>query len=82
MYAYFGGAAIFSNILPWTGTLQLIAGILGEMYVIRSLREEGKNAGGMGSLWANGVALGLFSTYLVLFAGDLSARGGKGEKED
>jgi len=82
MYAYFGGAAIISDVLPWTGTLQLVTGILGEVYVVRDVCGGGKECGSMESLWANGLALGLFSTYMVLFAGDLRARGEKGEKED
>jgi GNS1/SUR4 family len=77
MYAYFGGAAIFSDILPWTGTLQLVAGIIGEIYVIKDVWRGGRDCGSMESLWANGLALGLLSTYLVLFTGDLRARGEK-----
>jgi hypothetical protein len=82
MYAYFGGAAIFSDILPWTGMLQLVAGILGESYVIRDVWSGGRECGSVDSLWANWVALGLLSTYLVLFTRDLRARGEKGGKKE
>jgi hypothetical protein len=81
MYAYFGGIAIFSGILPWTGMLQLVAGILGEAYTIRNVWSGGRGCGGMESLWANWLTLGLLSTYLMLFAGDLRAREEKGKKE-
>jgi GNS1/SUR4 family len=80
MYAYFGGAAIFSDMLPWTGTLQLVAGMLGELYVIRDVWTGGRECGNMASLWANWLALGLLSTYLVLFTGDLRARGENGKE--
>jgi hypothetical protein len=66
--------------LDWD--LQLVTGILEEVYVIRDLCGGGKEYGSMKSLWANGLVLGLFSTYIVLFAADLGARGEKGEKED
>lgn len=82
MYAYFGGAVIFSDILPWTGMLQLVAGILGELYVIRDVWNGGMECGSVDSLWANWAALGLLSTYLVLFSGDLRARGEKSGKKD
>jgi hypothetical protein len=69
MYAYFGGASVFSEILPVTGVLQLAVGILGELYVIWS------DCAGEGALWANYLAVGLLGTYAVLFAGDLRERG-------
>ena len=75
MYAYFGGAAIFSDVLPVTGVLQLAIGILGELYMIS------KGCAGEGALWANYLAVGLLSTYAVLFAGDLRERG-KGREKD
>lgn len=68
MYAYFGGAAIFSDILPWTGTLQLAVGIAVEVYVIWM------GCAGEGSLWANLLAVGLLGGYAVLFSGDLRER--------
>jgi hypothetical protein len=82
MYAYFGGVSIFSDILPWTGTLQLVAGILGEIYVIRDVWSGSRECGSMDSLWANWLALGLLSTYFVLFMGDLRARGEKAGKKE
>ena len=77
MYAYFGGVAIFSEILPLTGCLQLAVGILGELFVIWS------GCAGEEVLWANGLAMFLLATYTVLFSGDLRERGKKGrEKEE
>jgi hypothetical protein len=74
MYAYFGGMAIFSDVLPWTGSLQLILGLLGEVLVVL------KGCGEEGGLWASGVAVGLLGTYGVLFSGDLRGRGEKSGK--
>jgi hypothetical protein len=82
MYAFFGGVSIFSDILPWTGTLQLVAGILGELYLIRDVWSGSRECGSMDSLWANWLALGLLSTYFVLFMGDLRARGEKAGKKE
>ncbi|KAE9371364.1 hypothetical protein N431DRAFT_545629 [Stipitochalara longipes BDJ] len=81
MYAYFGGSAVFSDILPWTGMLQLVAGILGEIYLVKFVWSGEEQCGSIDSLWANGLALGLLSTYLVLFTGDLRARGEKEKSE-
>jgi hypothetical protein len=75
MYAYFGGVTIFSDVLPVTGVLQLAVGILGELFVIW------KGCAGEGALWTNCLAVGLLSTYAVLFAGDLRERGKGKEKE-
>jgi hypothetical protein len=74
MYAYFGGMTVFSDVLPWTGSLQLVLGLLGEVFVLW------RRCGGKERLWASGVAMGLLGTYGVLFAGDLRGRGGKGGK--
>jgi hypothetical protein len=82
MYAFFGGAAILSEILPFTGTLQLIVGISAEIYVMRDLQGGGRDCGSLESLWTNTLALGLLSTYFVLFVGDLRVRAKKGEKEE
>lgn len=82
MYAYFGGVSIFSDILPWTGTLQLLAGIVVELYVARDVWSGSRECGSMDSLWANWLALGLLSTYFVLFMGDLRARGEKAGKKE
>jgi hypothetical protein len=74
MYAYFGGMTIFSDVLPWTGSLQLILGLLGEVFVLW---------GGCGEIegrWASYVAMGLLGTYGLLFAGDLRGRGKKDEE--
>lgn len=77
MYAYFGGAQIFSDILPVTGVLQLAVGILGELYVVWA------GCAGEGSAWASVLATGLLGTYAVLFSGDLRGRGkAKGEGKE
>ncbi|KAH8816086.1 hypothetical protein F5884DRAFT_207998 [Xylogone sp. PMI_703] len=69
MYAYFGGAAVFSDILPFTGGLQLGVGILGEVYIIWTrCTPPGQ------SVWANVLTVGLLSLYAVLFSGDLRKR--------
>jgi hypothetical protein len=74
MYAYFGGMTIFSDLLPWTGSLQLVLGLLGEVFVLWG------RCGGKEGVWASGVAMALLGTYGVLFAGDLMRRGEKDEK--
>jgi hypothetical protein len=74
MYAYFGGATIFTDIIEWTGGLQLSVGILVEFYAISRNLGEGKECGGRDALWANVLAVGLMGTYFVLFWGDLRAR--------
>jgi len=68
MYAYFGGASIFDDVLPVTGCLQLGIGILNEMYIIWKHCTPGD------ALWAHILALVLLSTYAVLFSGDLRER--------
>ncbi|KAH8782300.1 hypothetical protein F5882DRAFT_135476 [Hyaloscypha sp. PMI_1271] len=55
-------------------------GMLGELYVIRDVWSGGRECGNMESLWANWLALGLLSTYLVLFTGDLRERGEDGKE--
>ena len=80
MYAYFGGATIFSDLLPWTGYLQLIGGMLGEVFIVRRKLAEGDCGGDM--LLANGVGLGLLGTYAMLFVEDVRGRGTKGNRED
>jgi hypothetical protein len=74
MYAYFGGMTVFSDVLPWTGNLQLVVGLTGESFLVWG------GCGEKEGLWASGVAIGLLGTCAVLFAGDLMERGKKGEK--
>jgi len=82
MYAYFGGAEIFSNILPWTGCLQLAVGIMFEVFSISKKLGIGEgDCGGSDGLWANILVLVLLSTYAVLFSEDLRERGKKLRKQ-
>jgi hypothetical protein len=74
MYAYFGGASLFSEVLPVTGCLQLAVGIAVELYVIWSGCAVDE------ALWANLLTVGLLSGYAVLFWGDLAERGREREK--
>jgi hypothetical protein len=69
MYVYFGGATLFSDLLPWTGALQLAVGMFVELYIFWT------RCAGEGVLWANLLAVGLLGGYAVLFAGDLRERG-------
>ncbi|KDQ49508.1 hypothetical protein JAAARDRAFT_42824 [Jaapia argillacea MUCL 33604] len=69
MYAYFGGLSKFSRLLPYTGYLQLIVGILVEVASI-FVHWDGPDA-----VWPNVFAASLFSCYAVLFAGDLREAG-------
>lgn len=74
MYAYFAGATLFTNVIEWTGGLQLVIGIFVELYAISKNWSGGTECGGRESLWVNSLAAVLLSTYLVLFWGDLTAR--------
>jgi len=81
MYAYFAGATAFSNILPWTGTVQLVVGIVGEAFVVWDMMRGG-NCGRREGLWASFLGMGLLGTYFVLWIGDLKGKETKGvEKE-
>lgn len=82
MYAYFGGAGIFSDIITWTGCLQLAVGILVEVFVVVG-QVGGKGGCGEGNeVWANVVGLVLLLSYAVLFSGDLRERGKKVEQKE
>lgn len=69
MYAYFGGAARMRTLLPFTGTLQLVAGLLTEAWVIHSKGREG-----IYPIWPNAFASGLLFAYLVLWTHELRAK--------
>lgn len=82
MYAYFGGAAAFSEIIVYTGCLQLGVGIFIETYeILRNWEGGNKDCGGSDALWANVLAAVLLSTYALLFSGDLRARGKTGRDQ-
>jgi hypothetical protein len=83
MYAYFGGASVFTDIIKWTGGLQHIVGIFAELYATtRNIGDEPGECGGKDALWANVLATVLLSTYLGLFWGDLRERWKRTEKKD
>jgi hypothetical protein len=77
MYAYFAGFTVFRPVLDWTGCLQHVFGIAGEVLVIREKMSEGE------AIWPNVVFSGLLGTYLVLTIRDIihGKEGGKREKE-
>lgn len=68
MYAFFGGATWVRPILPWTGALQLLVGIVADFWVGRKKIERGEE------VWPNFVGGGLLATYFLLFLRDLELR--------
>ena len=77
MYAYFAGVTAHRPILDWTGCLQHVAGIVGEILIVREKMSEDI------SIWPNLAFSGLLGTYLVLTIRDIihGKEGGKREKE-
>ncbi|KAJ9136821.1 hypothetical protein NKR23_g9491 [Pleurostoma richardsiae] len=69
MYAYFGAWTAARTALPWTGSAQLVAGILVEGRLLWQ-----KVRGATGAMWPNAVALYLGLLYLALWARDLRIR--------
>lgn len=69
MYAYFGGIGIVRPVLPWTGTVQLVAGILVELWMIK-----GKLVINGSDVTPNWIAGGILTAYLVLNTRDLIIR--------
>ncbi|KAF3403361.1 hypothetical protein DPV78_004422 [Talaromyces pinophilus] len=74
MYAFFGGAGFFRPILPWTGVLQLVAGVATELGILWIRWDFWRIRDIPDSILPNIIAVCLLSIYLVLFARDLSAR--------
>lgn len=74
MYAYFGGVSVFRRILPWTGALQLMGGILLDLVWLRRFGELGGS-----EVWCRGVGVLLLSIYAVLFVQEL--REGSAQKK-
>lgn len=71
MYAFFGGWNFLRPALPFTGCLQLVAGILVEIWEIqRKFTKTEKNDG----IWPHLVTGGLLACYLILFIRDLRMR--------
>ncbi|KAK2758212.1 hypothetical protein FQN54_004056 [Arachnomyces sp. PD_36] len=77
MYAYFGGMSAFRPILPYTGFLQLVLGVAGEVYIIDHKISSGE------PIWSNLVAAGLLTAYFGLFVRELwgGKDGGKGKEK-
>lgn len=71
MYAYFGGWSVFGPLLPWSGYLQLIVGMVGEVYLLSG------RCGMLGEKWPHLVGLTIYVCYAVLFYGDVVNRGRK-----
>jgi hypothetical protein len=67
MYAYFGGVSLFRPVLPFTGYLQLLVGIMGEVLIIYSKM----NSNQPDPVWPNIVSVVLLGTYAVLFTREL-----------
>lgn len=69
MYAYFGGAGFLRQALEATGTMQLVVGIGGEVWML-----WGKWGKEDAAMWPHAVGLGLLSAYLVLWVRDVRMR--------
>ncbi|OJD13463.1 hypothetical protein AJ78_06074 [Emergomyces pasteurianus Ep9510] len=70
MYSYFGGIASFRRLLPFTGFLQLVVGLMGEGVILYNKSNNRKSVGDV-AMWPHLVSMALFGTYLVLFAFEL-----------
>lgn len=69
MYAYFGGVARMRPVLTYTGTLQLVVGILVEYWQVWTKWKASDDV-----LWPNIFSLSLLSAYLMLWTRDLRMR--------
>lgn len=65
MYAYFGGLTAVRRVLPITGMVQLVVGLIIEVLVVREKVRSGRE------MWPNVFAIGMASTYLGLFFREL-----------
>jgi hypothetical protein len=74
MYAYFGGASLLRPILPVTGTLQLVVGIVVDLVVGVGMYRTSHEDDGDGLCWPYFASAGLLGVYLVLHVRDLRAR--------
>lgn len=82
MYAFFGGGVncvglrpeVLRRVLPWTGALQLVAGIAMEVWPLIENRGKINAQGHKKDLEGHWVALGLLSCYLVLYTRDMRMR--------
>ncbi|KAK3331315.1 hypothetical protein B0H66DRAFT_546306 [Apodospora peruviana] len=71
MYAYFGGLGAVRPLLPYTGQIQLILGILVDVWII--YKRVMKGVDGHVVVWPYVFSMGLLSTYLVLNSRELAA---------
>ncbi|KAK9345906.1 hypothetical protein V1522DRAFT_405707 [Lipomyces starkeyi] len=69
MYSYFGGISAFRPILKWTGTLQLVMGILAEIRMIWVKLADGE------VVWPNMIASLLLVCYMMLFVREIKMEG-------
>lgn len=74
MYAYFGGVQFPRPVLPWTGALQLVVGIMMEIWVTRRKVMTGEEL-----VWPNVLSGCLLCTYLILSTREILMRGGQGK---
>ncbi len=67
---------MFGGLLPWTGYLQLIVGIVGEIGIFLMVNGGGEGCGGVrgDEIWRDGVLIGLLGVYGWLFWGDVGER--------
>ncbi|EEH05673.1 predicted protein [Histoplasma capsulatum G186AR] len=72
MYAYFGGVASFRPILPFTGLLQLMVGLVGEAVIVHT-KNNSRLVEEAVVLWPHIVSAALLGMYFVLFAFELMA---------
>lgn len=70
MYAYFGGVEWIRPVLPWTGTVQLVAGIVVEGWILKE-----KLLAGESDRIPHWIAGGILMAYLVLNTRDLILKG-------
>ncbi|KAK9433327.1 hypothetical protein V1505DRAFT_362358 [Lipomyces doorenjongii] len=75
MYWYFGGIAAFRPILRWTGTLQLVMGILTEIRMISVKLADGE------VVWPNMIAGLLLACYMILFVREIKMEEAQREEE-
>ncbi|PGH15035.1 hypothetical protein AJ79_02717 [Helicocarpus griseus UAMH5409] len=83
MYLYFGGVTSVRPILPFTGCLQLIVGIVGEGNVINDiLYNNGRTADVHALIWPSIVSMAAMGLYFVLFVLEVREAGrGKGREQ-
>ncbi|KAL2843709.1 hypothetical protein BJY01DRAFT_248484 [Aspergillus pseudoustus] len=68
MYTYFAGALMLRPLLPWTGTVQLVVGIVVDLVIGARKCTEGEKD------WQYFASAALLSVYFVLHLRDLRAR--------